>query len=102
MVFNEIRRKRHFADQPEDATEPVERSEREPDRILLDEELQRAIQEAINQLPESQRMAIILRRYEELPYEDIAKVLGTTVAAVKSILFRARAELRDRLAKYLG
>lgn len=102
LVFNEVRRKRHFADQSEDAPEPVERSEREPDRILLDEELQRAIQEAINQLPESQRLAIILRRYEELPYEEIAKVMGTTVAAVKSILFRARAELRDRLAKYLN
>jgi RNA polymerase sigma-70 factor, ECF subfamily len=101
LVFNELRRKRHFADQPEDAPEPVERSEREPDRVLLDEELQRAIQEAINQLPESQRIAIILRRYEELPYEEIAKVMGTTVPAVKSILFRARAELRERLAKYL-
>ena len=102
LVFNELRRKRHFADQPEDAPEPVERSEKEPDRVLLDEELQRAIQEAINELPESQRMAIILRRYEELPYEEIAKVMGTTVPAVKSILFRARAELRERLAKYLS
>src|SRR5271167_4820392 len=49
LVFNELRRKRHFADQPEDAPEPVERSEKEPDRVLLDEELQRAIQEAIDQ-----------------------------------------------------
>jgi RNA polymerase sigma-70 factor (ECF subfamily) len=68
---------------------------------LLGEELQLAIQDAINRLPESQRMAIILRRYEEMPYEEIAKVMGTTIPAVKSILFRARAELRERLAKYL-
>ena len=68
----------------------------------MEGELQHAIQEAINQLPESQRMAIILRRYEEMPYEDIAKVMGTSVAAVKSILFRARAELRERLEKYLN
>src|ERR1700676_4019105 len=101
LVFNELRRKRHFADQPEDLAEPVERAEREPDRVLLEGELQRAIQEAINQLPESQRMAIILRRYEEMPYEEIAKVMGTSIPAVKSILFRARAELRERLAKYL-
>jgi RNA polymerase sigma-70 factor, ECF subfamily len=62
LVFNEIRRRRHFTDQSEEAPEPVERSETEPDRVLLDGELQRAIQEAINQLPVSQRMAIILRR----------------------------------------
>jgi RNA polymerase sigma-70 factor (ECF subfamily) len=69
---------------------------------LLEGELQHAIQEAINQLPESQRLAIILRRYEEMPYEEIAKVMGTSVPAVKSILFRARAELRERLEKYLA
>jgi RNA polymerase sigma-70 factor (ECF subfamily) len=37
-----------------------------------------------------------------MPYEEIAKVMGTSVPAVKSILFRARAELRERLEKYLG
>jgi RNA polymerase sigma-70 factor, ECF subfamily len=101
LVFNELRRKRHFADQAEEIPEPAERAEKEPDQVLLGEELQLAIQDAINRLPESQRMAIILRRYEEMPYEEIAKVMGTTIPAVKSILFRARAELRERLAKYL-
>ena len=102
LVFNELRRKRHFVDQAEEISEPTERAEKEPDQVLLEEELQLAIQDAINRLPESQRMAIILRRYEEMPYEEIAKVMGTTVPAVKSILFRARAELRQRLAKYLA
>jgi RNA polymerase sigma-70 factor, ECF subfamily len=102
LVFNELRRKRHFIDQIDEIDEPTERSDKEPDQMLLEGELQGAIQEAINQLPESQRMAIILRRYEEMPYEEIAGVMGTTVPAVKSILFRARAELRERLAKYLA
>ncbi len=102
LVFNELRRRRHFADQAEETPEPAERSDKEPDQILLGEELQLAIQDAINRLPEAQRMAIILRRYEEMPYEEIAKVMETTVPAVKSILFRARAELRERLAKYLA
>lgn len=101
LVFNELRRKRHFANRVEEIPEPVERSEKEPDQVLLDSELQIAIQDAINKLPETQRLAIVLRRYEEMPYEEIAKVMGTTVPAVKSILFRARAELRERLAKYL-
>jgi RNA polymerase sigma-70 factor, ECF subfamily len=102
LVFNELRRKRHFVDQAEEIPEPAERADKEPDQVLLEEELQLAIRDAINRLPASQRMAIILRRYEEMPYEEIAKVMGTTVPAVKSILFRARAELRQRLAKYLG
>jgi RNA polymerase sigma factor (sigma-70 family) len=101
LVFNELRRKRHFANRVEEIPEPVERSEKEPDQVLLDSELQIAIQDAINKLPETQRLAIVLRRYEEMPYEEIATVMGTTVPAVKSILFRARAELRERLAKYL-
>jgi RNA polymerase sigma-70 factor (ECF subfamily) len=96
-----MRRKRHFVDQTDDLAEPAERKERGPDQVLLEEELQTAIQDAISKLPEAQRLAIVLRRYEELPYEEIAKVMGTTVPAVKSILFRARAELRERLAKYL-
>jgi len=102
LVFNELRRKRHFVDQTGEISEATERAEKEPDQVLLEEELQLAIQDAINRLPESQRMAIILRRYEEMPYEEIAKVMGTTVPAVKSILFRARTELRQRLAKYLA
>jgi RNA polymerase sigma-70 factor (ECF subfamily) len=101
LVFNEMRRKRHFVDHIDDLAEPVERKERAPDQVLLEEELQTAIQDAISKLPDAQRLAIVLRRYEELPYEEIAKVMGTTVPAVKSILFRARAELRERLAKYL-
>ncbi len=44
---------------------------------------------------------MILRRYEELSYEEIAGVLGLTVPAVKSLLFRARVLLRERLERYL-
>jgi len=101
LVFNELRRKRHFVDQADEMPEPAERRDQEPDKVLMKGELQSAIQNAIDQLPESQRLAIIMRRYEGMAYEEIAAVMGTTVPAVKSILFRARAELRERLEKYL-
>ncbi len=64
-------------------------------------ELSAAIDRALAELPEEQRTAMLLRRYEEMPYEEIAKVLGTTVPAVKSLLFRARETLRSRLAPWL-
>jgi RNA polymerase sigma-70 factor (ECF subfamily) len=73
-----------------------------PDALLLEAELQRKIEEAILSLPESQRMALILRRYEDLSYEQIAEILNLSVPAVKSLLFRARTELRKRLSKYLS
>jgi len=68
----------------------------------LETELQQAIEQAITELPESQRMALILRRYEELSYEQIGEILDLSVPAVKSVLFRARTELRTRLSKYLN
>ena len=73
-----------------------------PDASLLEGELQRAIEAAIAELPETQRMAVVLRRYEELSYEEIAEVLEQSVPAVKSLLFRARTELRERLKTYLA
>ena|ERR1700677_3891338 len=107
LVFNELRRrKRHPASPLEHKEE--DRSFQMPDpnspspaATMMDGELQAAIQRAIDSLPEAQRMAIILRRYEELSYEEIAEVLKLSVPAVKSILFRARADLRERLQKYL-
>src|SRR4029450_2067071 len=108
LVFNELRRAKRHAHvplQPESGTEdPPMKDETQspPDAALLEVELQRKIEEAILQLPEAQRLALVLRRYEQLSYEQIADVLDLSVPAVKSVLFRARTELRSRLSKYLG
>ena len=64
-------------------------------------ELALAIERALGELPEEQRAAMVLRRYEEMPYEDIAVVLGTSASAVKSLLFRARESLREKLRAWL-
>jgi len=107
LVFNELRRrKRHPVtplqqEEEEHFFQPADCGSMSPDASLLDSELNDAVQIAIDALPETQRMAIILRRYEEMPYEEIGEVLGLSVPAVKSVLFRARAELRQQLRKYL-
>ena len=46
-------------------------------------------------------MEVVLKLYEQLPYEEIAKVLNLSVSAVKSLLFRARTTLREALSGYL-
>jgi RNA polymerase sigma-70 factor (ECF subfamily) len=107
LVFNELRRrKRHPAEtldvhQGEESLPLPDRQGRVPDQNLLDEEMRRAVDKAIQALPEKQRMAVILRRYEEKSYEEIAQVLELSVPAVKSVLFRARTELRAALNRYL-
>ena len=108
LVFNELRRTKrraHIPLQPEAAAEDLPLKDDinlAPDASLLETELRRTIEEAILQLPETQRMALVLRRYEQLSYEAIADVLDLSVPAVKSVLFRARSELRTRLSKYLA
>src|SRR6516165_7946891 len=107
LVFNEMRRAKrrpHLPVQIEPEAEEIPLKDEQtsaPDATLLEAELQSAIEKAIGLLPKTQRMALVLRRYDELSYEEIADVLDLSVPAVKSLLFRARTELRDRLKNYL-
>jgi len=107
LVFNEMRRTKRQAQvpiQPEAQGEDLpikDESVQSPAENLLERELQQAIEDAIIELPATQRMALILRRYEGRSYEEIGEILELSVPAVKSVLFRARTELRTRLANYL-
>jgi RNA polymerase sigma-70 factor, ECF subfamily len=109
LVFNElrkrVRRKEISLDEPvnEDQTRELpDLSTVAADVSLQRSELELALDQAIAALPEKSRMAVVLRRYEETPYEDLCKILGMSLPAVKSLLFRARNELRKHLAQYLG
>jgi RNA polymerase sigma-70 factor (ECF subfamily) len=56
------------------------------------------VRRAISVLPEKQRAAVLMHKYEEMEYSQIAKVLNCSESAVKSLLFRAYETLRARLA----
>jgi RNA polymerase sigma-70 factor (ECF subfamily) len=56
------------------------------------------VREAIEALPSKQRAAVLMHKYEEMEYSEIASVLGCSESAVKSLLFRAYEHLRSRLA----
>ena len=64
-------------------------------------ELQAVVQEAIALLNERQRMAVLLAKFEHCSHEEIASAMQLSVPAVKSLLFRARDQLRASLADYL-
>jgi RNA polymerase sigma-70 factor (ECF subfamily) len=63
-------------------------------------ELQDIVQRAIAGLGDNQRMAVLLAKFEECSYDEIAAAMGLSVAAVKSLLHRAREQLRQTLEPY--
>ncbi len=72
-----------------------------PDVLLERKELQKLIKESIDSLPPKQRMVVVLAKYDNLPYREIARVMGCSVTAVKLRLHRAKVTLKARLAPYL-
>ena len=111
VCLNEIRRRsRHPSESIQsslpDTDEPAARQFEDhktftPPEAVLHRELESKIQEALDQLPEKQRLAILLCRQDELSYEDIACVLGLSLAATKSLIHRARETLKLKLKPYL-
>jgi len=71
-----------------------------PDRVLYAEEIQRALQLALEDLPFDQRAAVVLRDVQGLSYEEIAEVVGAEIGTVKSRIARGRERLKDRLKPY--
>ena len=64
-------------------------------------DIERAFAEAVKELPENHRTAILLLRQQELSYEEIATAMGTSVQNVKTWIFRARRALREKLSEFL-
>jgi RNA polymerase sigma-70 factor, ECF subfamily len=88
-------------DTPRDEDEPVieiAAQETRADDRLIERERNEMIRGAILALPEKQRVAVILHKYEEMDYGQIGKILGCSESALKSLLFRAYETLRVQLA----
>lgn len=68
---------------------------------MIEQERLREIREAVRALPEKQRIAVILHKYHELDYDQIARVLGCSTSALRSLLFRAYETLRQRLRSFV-
>jgi RNA polymerase sigma-70 factor (ECF subfamily) len=111
LCLNEIRRRsRHPTDPleasyPEQEDQPLrqfeDRKTASPPDTLLHSELEQKIEQALAELPENQRTAILLCRQDELSYEDIAEVLGCSMSATKSLIHRGRETLKQKLKPYL-
>ena len=111
LCLNEIRRRsRHPAESIEEThAEHEDQPQRQyedkkislPTETALHGELAQKIEEALAELPENQRTAILLCRQDELSYEEIADVLDCSLSATKSLIHRGREMLKERLKRYL-
>ncbi len=109
--LNEVRRSEYRA-RPEVDPQADDGSPLDPDALAgpaaTPEEMARAgalardVEAMLARLPESQRAAFVLARFEGLPYEEIAEVLGTTVASVKSLVHRATVSAARALGPWSG
>jgi RNA polymerase sigma-70 factor (ECF subfamily) len=107
LALNSVRDNRHrqmdvSIDAPleEDEAPPLQLPSREMriDEHMVERDRAEFIRQKISALPEKQRVAVLLHKYEEMDYADIAKVLECSESALKSLLFRAYETLRVQLA----
>lgn len=112
LCLNEIRRRsRHPADsldatvedngEEQPSRQHADRSAASAAEVLHQSELFDKVNLAIGTLPENQRTALLLCREEETSYEEIAQILGISLSATKSLIFRGRETLKQKLKPYL-
>ena len=103
VCLDELRHRKLVKWQPWEAFisvfHPTQVAKDSPERDTIDRENTEEVQLILDKLHPKYRMCLILREYHDLSYDEIAEVLNTTRAAVKSLLFRAREEFRQVYAK---
>src|SRR5258708_4537853 len=113
LALNSVRDGRHrradiSIDQAVDSGEEERRVMDVPDRTpsveqrLVERGRSEMILRAIQSLPEKQRAAVLLHKYQELDYDEIGRILDCSESALKSLLFRAYETLRVELAPLVG
>jgi RNA polymerase sigma-70 factor, ECF subfamily len=110
LALNSVRDNRHHQmevslDAPADEDQsPMELPAREMriDEHMVERDRSEFIRRTIAALPEKQRVAVLLHKYEEMDYGEIAKILDCSESALKSLLFRAYETLRVQLAPLMG
>ena len=104
-IRNRGRRKTYFLEDLVDENEDVYDSEYlidtrfQPDILYEKKEQQQLVKKTLHQLPENQRLALTLVTYQELSYDEIAEILDCSIGAVKSLIHRARQNMKKLLLK---
>ncbi len=78
-------------------TYPVIKNDEDPEKIIIRQEHSEWLGRALDSLPENQRTAIVLSKYDDLSQKEIAEIMNTTEGAVEALLQRAKKNLREKL-----
>lgn len=102
LCLNNLRKKKRFwlfsLDEEENNTEIQSPDSNRPDVIYDKKEVGALIEKALTSLPENQRMAVVLQRFHHLSYKETAEIMGCSVSAVESLIFRAKQNLKKKLS----
>jgi RNA polymerase sigma-70 factor (ECF subfamily) len=80
--------------------DPAAGDDSSPDNVLIKADREKAIKDALNRLPGTQKTAFVLSRYDDLPNAEIAEIMQLSISSVESLLFRAKRNLRKILLPY--
>ena len=103
IALNNVRRQklREFF-RIDEIFEVEDKSAVSPDSAVEKQEERRLIEEAMSRLPEKQKSVFVLRYYEELPYEEISKILRTSVGGLKANYFHAVKKIQEYVKRAHG
>jgi RNA polymerase sigma-70 factor (ECF subfamily) len=85
------------SENPADKEGPVGEGAPSPEELLIDAEESGRIFAALQSLPTNQRLAVVLKKFDGLSYDEISQILGCSVSAVESLLVRAKKTLHEKL-----
>jgi RNA polymerase sigma-70 factor (ECF subfamily) len=101
--LNYLRNKKRFLwfsfleDNPQNSTDFVMPDIEQPDISFEKKEQSRMIRKFINQLPDKQKIAFVLHKFEGLPYKEIAEIMQKSLSSVESLIHRAKLKLQEKL-----
>jgi RNA polymerase sigma-70 factor (ECF subfamily) len=105
-VYQKFRRKQVSSLDEDESKSAAEKTEDRqlgghPEKALLNEELGKALQAALDHLPLKLREVFILAVVDEMSYQDISAIVGRSLLSVKTDIYRARLMTKERLSRYL-
>ena len=91
---------KYFSGNEEKQIEIEAPEDQRPDALMDNSERMKVLNDVLNTLPENQKIAFSLSKYDEMSSKEIAEVLATTVSAVESLIYRAKNNLEKKLYNY--
>ena len=94
--------RRRIKGQPEELTDDLRSDEDTPEQTLIKKRTAQEVAQALNDLPDRQKEALILCYYQDMKAKEAAEILSVSQSALEALLFRARQTLKDKLGRGKG